>query len=322
MKPAKHDRKMGAIGALGATFLTGVVFCMGTIQAAPFIDLSNPVSNSVGTITGIYWTNNSITTASPNNTTMDSSGNGYAGLLLVNGGTSISSTTGVNLAGTSGYSNGIRLATNATAPGSGNPELLVNLPTPNNLGMVATDFTGGAWLNFDSILSSAQTITVMNRGPWNSASTGSWGLNLLKDVDGNWQMAFQVGDGISKETEFMAIPSIATGEWHHFGFSYDYVNGGDNIVTFWMDGVNKGTANFSIDIETGITTNARRFTVGERGTTAYTSVFNGVVDDVFVTTGLYDFQAVPEPGTYAMIALAAGLLVVSRLQKTVGSKGC
>jgi len=302
-----------------------VLGCGAGAQAAPIIDLSNPVSDSISTITGIYWTGNTITVGSPNDTTPDSSGNGYTGNLLVMGGTSISSTTGVNLAGTSGYGNGIRLATNATAPGgSGNPEILVNLAVTNNLSMVGTDFSGGAWLNFSSILSGAQTVTVMNRGVWNSAAQGSWGLNLVKDASGNWQMAFQVGNGSLKETEFLSIPTemtITTGAWHHFGFSYDFVDGGNNVVTFWMDGVSLGTADFSIDITAGTTTGERRFTVGERGSSTYNSVFNGTVDDVFVTTGLYEFQAVPEPGTCAMIALA-GLFVVLRRWRSTGTKGC
>lgn len=279
------------------------------------INLSTPVSNSVGTITGIYWTGNSVTPASPNDTTPDSSGNGYTGLLQLYTGTSIGLTTGVNRAGTSGYSNGIRLATSGTTASDGNPNIVVNLPTPNSLEMVATDFTGGAWLNFNSILSGAQTVTVMNRGYWNSATVGSWGLDLVKDASGDWQMVFQVSNGVTSENQYIAMPSIAVGEWHHFGFSYDYVAAGKDVVTFSMDGISLGTGEFSNDIASGTTTSHRRFNVGERGTSTYNSVFDGTVDDVFVTTGLYDFGAIPEPGTAALLFLSAGVLLMGRRRR-------
>lgn len=293
----------------------------GSLHAATLIDLSKPVSESIPTPTGVYWTGNSITTGSPNETTPDGSPNGYNGILLVGNG-SYSQTTGVNRTGTSGYGNGIRLATTATAPGTlGNPKIQVNLPAGNQLDMVATDFTGGVWVNFHSLLSGAQTVNLMNRGPWTPSSIGHWGLNLFKDASGNWQMAFQVGNGSTAATVQINVPvamTIATGVWHHFGFSYDYNAAADNVVTFWMDGVNLGTQALNVNIaaDTGST---KRFTIGERTTTGYSSVFDGTVDDVFVTTGLYEFQAIPEPGTYALLLFGAGVLLLIRRQRVCRS---
>ncbi len=294
----------------------------GSLQAATLIDLSKPVSESIPVPTGVYWSGNSITSGSPNETTPDGSGNGYHGILAVGNG-SYSQATGVNRPGTSGYGNGIRLSTALTAPGSlGNPKIQVNLPTGNQLDMVATDFTGGIWVNFQSLLSGAQTVNLMNRGPWTPSSIGHWGLNLIKDTSGNWQMVFQVGDGSNAATVQIDVPvtmTIATGVWHHFGFSYDYNAGAqDNVVTFWMDGVDLGSRALNVNIaaDTGGT---KRFTVGERTTTGYSSVFDGTVDDVFVTTGWYGFQAIPEPGTYALLLFGAGVLLLMRRRRACRS---
>lgn len=288
-------------------------------HAATLIDLARPVSESLPVISGVYWSGNSIASSPPYEITPDGSANGYHGFLLTGDG-SYSQTTGVDRAGTSGYGNGIRLETTATAPGgSGNPKIQVNLPSGNALDMVATDFSGGLWVNFQSLLAGAQTVNLMNRGPWFVAGTGHWGLNLIKDASGNWQMAFQVADGTSLATVQVEVPvslTIATGIWHHFGFSYAYgEGGGSNVVTFWMDGVNLGSQSLSVNIaaDGGST---RRFAVGERTTTGYTSVFDGVVDDVFVTQGWYGFKAIPEPETYVLLFLGTGAFLLMRQKRT------
>lgn len=106
------------------------------------IDLANPVSASV-TVDGINWKYDSVT----GTTTPDSSGNGLTGNLDANTGSLPTLTTGVDLAGTSGYNDGLNFV---SGPGVGNPRVFVNMAASNPLGMQATSFTGGSWIKFDS----------------------------------------------------------------------------------------------------------------------------------------------------------------------------
>ncbi len=290
--------------------------CLPPLHAAPVIDLRKPVTESVPAPTGIYWSGNTITPGTPYDSTPDGSGNGYSGFLLQGVG-SYSTTTGVNKSWTSGYGNAIRLTTAAVAPGGdGNPKIQINLPNtvPNALEMVATDFTGGLWVKLDSLLTGAQTITLINRGPWNLAM-GHWGLNLQKNISNQWEMAFQTGDGTQHATVTLALPvemTITTGTWYHFGFNYQHGAGADpNTVSFWMDGTLLGSRNIAVDIAADTGT-LRRFVVGERTTTGYNSVFNGSVDDIFVTTGIYEFQTIPEANVHALLLFGAGALLLLR----------
>lgn len=289
--------------------------CWHSAQAQSVIDLSKPVSDSIGTITGVYYKFNSTNTTIYGPATPDLSGNSYTGYL--DAGTNVpvpSLTGGVNLSGTSGYSNGLVLYSPSTASADMN-RVYATLPISNNLAMVATDFTAGMWLRFDSVSTNTQKIILMDRGGMNTmygTNTGHWTLFLDKDASDNWLLGFQVGNGMTNQNGYNNSTyqnlNLQDGAWHHLGFTYNYDATNDNVVTFWQDGASIGSASFDIDITSGDPSyDTRRFAVGNGAVSQYTTYLDGDIDDLFVTTGLYTFQPVPEPGSVALILFAAGL---------------
>lgn len=304
--------------------------------AGDVIDLSRPVSESLTTITGIYVTGNTL---NEENVTPDSSTNGYH--LKGYAGTTSNPetnpligdiptlTTGVDRPGTSGFSNAIRLSTPATASGGpGNPKLQIAMPRENALSMVGKDFTGGIWVSFNSLLSvssgTTHRIVLMDRGGFNinnGTNRGHWGLGIERNINGQWRLVFNTGNGASTNNLISnlytdSLPPLQLDEWYHFGFTYDYNEEGDNVVTFWMNGETIGTATTSLNITTLTESDSdyettRRFVVGERAVSTYLSVFDGSVDDIFVTEGIHTF-AIPEPSLFALLGLGATILFGTR----------
>ena len=86
-------------------------------------------------------------------------------------------------------------------------------------------------------------------------------------------------------------PDLGDGEWHHVGFNYLYDETGENhTVVFWLDGGRLDEASIKVVISSGHPDYAvRRFYVGEVTIPNFLSIFDGAVDDVFVTEGVYDF---------------------------------
>lgn len=161
-----------------------------------------------------------------------------------------------------------------------------------------------------------QTIMIMDRGGFNTtagAGTGHYTLFLNKSTTENWQLGFQSGDGSSNSTFNTTFQNwdLQDGAWHHLGFNFAYNPTGDNGVDLWLDGSVVGTGTVSVDITSGANDNTtKRFSAGERATSTFLSKFDGSMDDVFVTTGLHSFQAIPEPGVVSLLLLGGGLLMM------------
>lgn len=306
----------------GFILCVGMVCGLGAVQAAT-IDLAKPAGDpgNLASISGIYWRLDSTYVDDTFTKTADSSGNGYNGTLdQLNGAALPSLVTGVNVSGASGYSNGLKVEGTGTL---GNPRVLLTLPAVNNLDMEATDFTGGMWVKMDEIdTGNDQMIVLMDRGGMNThgygPDGGHWSFFLNKDTSDNWQFGFQTGNGSTYQNGYHNASfenlSLQDGAWHHIGFNLDYISSGNSTVTFWLDGVSIGSASFTVDIMKGSADIfVRRFGIGERTTsTYYTSNFTGVFDDVFVTTGLHDFQAIPEPAALGLVILGAGYMIGKR----------
>ncbi len=306
----------------------GLVLAASTNAAV--IDLAKPVSESLDTITGIYWKVDSIYDT---NRTADASGNNYNGYLEagVNSPAPSVLTPGVNLPGTTGYGSAIRLTTNVASPAESdrNSRIYYNTPSVGSrLNLQATDFTAGAWLNFSSLQTGTQLVMVMDRGARNLNPNGSggphgggWSFFLEKNASGNWRIGFTARDNTASTTVYNGAYSdlgIDLGEWIHIGITFDYNAESDNTVNFFINGASAGTASIARDITAGLTLNGLRFSVGERAQSTYTSTFDGAMDDIFVTEGLHSFQAVPEPGSVALV-LAAGVGVLA-LRKGVKTR--
>lgn len=317
-------------GRLLAACLFAPLLAIGHAAASTLIDLSRPVSESLDTITGIYWNFETLypnpKDASNYNVIKDLTANNYTSYIDALLGTNPLPTLagGVSRPGTGGYGNAISFKPGST---TGNPRAYTNMPEANSLTMVNTSFTGGLWLQLDSVNSGTQRIILMDRGGLNTSNgvnKGAWAFYLEKNAAGSWLLAFQSNSGTQYSNGFHDASyqplNLQDGGWHHLGFNYEYRADEANVVTFWLDGVAIGTATLATDISGGgKDTTTQRFSAGERAVSTWQSRLDGSIDDLFVTSGIYGFQAIPEPGTYALlgiaITLAAGARHRSRRQR-------
>ena len=297
-------------------------FSISSLSAA-LIDLSRPVGESLSTFTGIYISADTTETSGSDTFTPDLSPNGYDMKFIQGTGVALPSlTTGVNKPGTSGFGNGIRLNTTQTTTGDpGNPHLLITMPVTHNLAMADVSFTGGAWLSFNSIQSGAQNIIIMDRGGFsisNGENRGHWGLGLQRSSGGLWRMEFNMGNGTATNRLFNASYSnwdIQLQEWNHFGFTYTFNPEGDNTVHFYLNGVEVGSATTSLNITSGANyTPTRSFAIGERVVSTRTSLFDGSVDDIFVTEGIHTF-VIPEPAAALLLTFAGTFCAVRKRRR-------
>lgn len=305
---------------------------------AAIIDLSRPVDESISP-NGIYWTYDSASGVAPDQTTPDSSGNGYTGSLVVglNNGSPVNAptlATGVSVPGTSGYGDAVNvISKNGTPSYTANMNPSVRFQGSNGtpgssyaFTMGDTDFTGGTWMYMDdsslNVTSGAyRSMTIMTSGNW-FTNTPYWTLYLEKTNMNVWNLGFSAGDGTTFNSGSVATGvtglNFFTDEWVHLGFNFD---DSSNTVSFWINGELLAT---TLSLTNGVGTPGtgadtyvqKTFRVGESVTSAfYNSIgFSGAFDDTFVTTGIHSFAAVPEPSTWALGILggAAVMLLLRR----------
>lgn len=317
---------------LAAASVCAAALALSHATASTLIDLNRPVSESLNSIDGIYWNFDALRPPPNEKTIADSSSNGHVGYL-----DAVTTTNplnplpslvgGVDREGANGFGSGLSLTREVGA--NANSRVYTNMAATNSLGMADTSFTGGVWLNLDSVQSGAQRVILMDKGGLGrlgGADQGGWGFYLDKDAAGHWLLGFQSNNGVAlssgyHSTEYEAL-NLQDGEWHHLAFNYEYRKGQENVVTFWLDGEAVGTALLNVDITSGSTnTTARRFSVGERATSSYQSRLDGRIDDLFVTTGIYGFHPIPEPGTYALLGVGLTLSLALRYRQRSQSRG-
>lgn len=297
-----------------------------THASAAVIDLSKPVSESLETFTGIYWKMDDAYFDGTHTRTTDASGNDYTGYLEAGVESPVPYlVSGVNLPGATGYGSAIRLTSNdaTPSPSDRNSRIYYNVPSNNNhLGMEATDFTAGAWLSFSSLQEGAQQVMIMDRGVRGlnpSGNGGGWAFYLEKNANDLWRIAFTARDNTASSTVYSGSYTdlnINLDEWFHFAFAFDYDATAGNNITFYLNGVSLGSIAIDRNITIGTSTSARRFSVGERANSTYSSTFDGSVDDLFVTEGLHTFQAIPEPGSAALtVMVGVGVIALRRSLK-------
>ncbi len=287
--------------------LSALAACAIAILSLPasgttLIDLGKSISDNGITPTGIYW--------NFDGNALDGSPSGYNGSLVGGkpgqGPTYVEGVFGqaIRLQGTndtnqrdpSVYWSGTGAADNA------------------RMDFVGQSFTGGAWVSFDSIRTgSTQYVHLLERGQYSPSgySQNFFSLALEKDVNDQWKIVFNIANpslGVHRPASTVVTTAFNDLDWHHVGFTFEYVPSGNNLITFYLDGVQLGAVRTeSFDLVATSLERDRKFTVGERGTSLWTSDFNGAVDDVFITSGLYTFYTIPEPGT---VVLGGGMLMV------------
>lgn len=148
------------------------------------------------------------------------------------------------------------------------------------LDMNGQSFTAGAWIKLNSIREGGrQTIYLMDRG----MGPSQWSFELRKAEDDQW--IFRALNVSSAQTT-----ALNDEGWHHVAFSVE--SGPDSsTVTFWLDGQELG---LPVEARSRIAApeqpRERTFRVGERNVAFHSTGFDGVLDDVFVTSGVHTFQ--------------------------------
>lgn len=285
--------------------LTATLACILPFAFTPFalqaeeIDLTKPVSESLPGITGIYITGDTLVTDAETPYFPDSSGNEYHAKIDAGIGAPPSLTPGVDIPGTSGFGNAIRIERKPEDSGTtGNPRAVAALPEYNNLAMVATSFTAGAWIKFNSIPDEPHAVVVMDRGGRSTTTgenAGHWSFYLHQTTSGNWRMEFTQGDGISTAQRTATAATnwqVDLLDWNHVAFTYHYISPNNASISFYLNGTLLEEIPVSATLISSGSTHwlPRRFAIGERPVSNYFSNFNGAIDDLFVTEGVHTFS--------------------------------
>ena len=277
---------------LKSSLLCLFLFAAGRAFSEGAIDLSKPVSQSLKPDT-LYWPLDGGTVGEPLPIeVVDVSGNGFTGKLIA-GKIHPEPVYAAGKFGTAVRFHG------DTPPVTGDDgkETLRN-PNPcirwqlrdspemadgGKLDMAGKSFTAGLWIKVEKINhGQIQTIMLMNRG---YAPARQWGFMLAKDDMDAWTLRVQ-GSKNSEKTD-----ALNDSAWHHLAFSLDSKSGGESTVTYWLDGKVLGEpVTLPVAIAEPESDTERVFRVGERNVANFSTGFAGLIDDVFVTTGVHTFQ--------------------------------
>lgn len=278
------------------TLLKTSIFCFLLFAATKAssqttINLSKPVSQSLNPDT-LYWPcdEGTLGTSSPEEV-IDLSGNGFDGKLLP-GKLHPQPIYAEGKFGTAIQFHG------DTPPvvGDGGKETARN-PNPsirwrlrdtpgtegNQLDMAGKSFTAGLWIKVEKSNSGKmQTIMLMNRG---YAPDRQWGFMLIKDDMDLWTLMVR---GLKSTIQTDVLNDSG---WHHLAFSLDSHGDDGSTVSYWLDGMVLGEPVTGPSAILEPESDAERvFQVGERNVGNFSSGFAGLIDDIFVTTGIHTFQ--------------------------------
>ncbi len=282
-----HDVRKGSLkirGLLPALFVLAVIPSL----SAGTIDLSKPVSESLKP-DGIYWTFDEGTVGESFPLEVeDHSGNEYTGRLRDG-----------KIRTWPVYDHGkfgLALRFPAFPEGfdhpmdSPNPSVLWQLKdTPGawdetKLDLERKSFTGGLWIKFDEILlGEREVVYLLVRG---RLAPRQWMFVLVKEPTDKWQLYF--GNYRSAETQ-----ALDDQEWHHLAFTVD-MRGDAGYVSFFLDGQPLGEPVPMQESLLAPEIDADRFLIlGERNVGNFGTGFAGLMDDVFITSGVHSF--IPPP---------------------------
>jgi hypothetical protein len=289
---------MNNILAKGAAALFVSTAMMVPVTEAAVIALDVPVNEALGyNPTQLYYNMNAIVSGSPN-TTLDSSGNSNTGALH-NG------TQGVAPTSVAGkFGNAINFE-GTTDIFDINPFLYAS--SSSSLQLTDMSFTMGVWLNFDSFKDGSYNVDVLSKGyQGGAAANPGYTFYLQKSsLEGMWSLNFETRDGtnLGETTTGLLQLDLEAGTWYHFGMSYDDLTG---QVIYYFNGDSVGS--YAQPVAIGASSDF--LNLNERGVSTWNSWFDGAYDDVFVTSGVHAFTAVPEPSVaaLALVGCAAALL--------------
>jgi len=150
----------------------------------------------------------------------------------------------------------------------------------NKFELAGKSFTAGLWIRIEKISPKYQSVLLMN---WGTSPESQWSLNLVKNARDQWDMRVL-------RTKSVETDVINDGNWHHLAFSIEEKEGGI-AVNYWLDGVRLGAqvTTPTALVESFISAD-QIFRVGERNVANFSTGFAGMIDDVFVTSGVLSFH--------------------------------
>ncbi len=257
----------------------------GTVAStAEVIGLSRPVSESVKPDL-LYWNFDGGTPGSSSpNPTADGSGNGFDGYLLPGASQSLPTYvegkfgTAVFLEALSPKTLDPHVNWNAAdAPGS--DDTLLDLDGKN--------FTAGIWICLPPGQTEEEASFVLFERGRSAGESSHWSLVIGRGSTGIWTLRAHLPGAFKSVPIRDVLPD--DGEWHHVGMSLEVVDG-ESRLSFWVDGVLlEGNAMVAAVI-TPAELKDRILTVGERNVSYHSSAMKVMVDDAFITSGVYQFE--------------------------------
>lgn len=283
-----------------------MIICSFQISKATVINLEAPVSNSI-TPSILYYSFDFTVTNAYTIPNLATTGNTYYATMAAGGFTqpTLSSNSMTN------FGQAVNLLGGAKSAGTvSNPK--VNIPNGGSLNFASTSFTLGTWIQLNEVLptNESQRIIIFDKGGLGFTGADSGGFTFfvdrVTDTANIWQLKLETraGQGNGSGTVISSIANFgAMDEWLHLGLSYNAVT---KDVVFWLNG--SMLSNVS-GIATNIANSTRGSVIGERQTTSYSSVFNGQMDDFFITSDVHTF-IIPEPSVAAILFFASGIAIL------------
>ncbi len=269
------------------TFIISLLACCpATLFASDIISLSKPISENIKP-DGVYWNfdEGKLGETDPN-PVVDGSGNDFPGYLLpgTNGEWPVyvegKFGTAIHLKGEHPTDQDPRVSWNALeSPGQ----------DETRLDLTGKDFTVGAWIKFSNIQPGVeQNFVICERG-FSSGTNSYWSLVVIKSAQDKWYLRITL-PGVYQHSEGTQI-YFSDEEWHHVAMSL-HVTEHASEISFWFDGqLIQDRRPLDSAIPPMETDGKNRiFTVGERNPHFHISNADAMVDDVFVTSGIYSFE--------------------------------
>lgn len=156
-----------------------------------------------------------------------------------------------------------------------------DVPDLQKFELAGKSFTAGLWIKLEKINEGeSQSVFLMN---WGTFPASLWSFILVKDQRDEWIMRML-------RTKSVGTDVLSDGAWHHVAFSLE-AKDGEISVTYWLDGEILGEPVTSPSVIAESQSVADQiFQVGERNVANFSTGFAGLLDDVFVTSGVHTFQ--------------------------------
>jgi len=156
-----------------------------------------------------------------------------------------------------------------------------DVPDLQKFELAGKSFTAGLWIKLEKINEGeSQSVFLMN---WGTSPASQWSFILVKDQRDEWIMRML-------RTKSVGTRVLSDGAWHHVAFSLE-AKEGEILVTYWLDGeiLGEPVTNPAVIAESQSVAD-QIFQVGERNVANFSTGFAGLLDDVFVTSGVHTFQ--------------------------------